>query len=863
MVASKTTKATKAKAPSKAKYTYRERVLDACSTLQHEHRKGSRGIHMASLRAQVHKAAEARGDKMGPHSNTYIAKAVKDLTAEGMLEHCPEPATVQVTPQATKTFTAARKSLNLATGPPTSPAAQEMFIRLVSHSPRKRSRPSGVHFGGSGADDADVGDSISAPVKRPRRSTGRPRKSKAALPSASRAPRRSMGTQAAASQGPKALTRMTKAELLAKIEELTERQQALRSDSPLTQMSDDEDGHDATEARLREQSQHYRERIEALEQQLTLGSASAVGGLHNIADRGNTMDTDDQPTRPSTPVEDMPTISPPSTPAAEAQSQPQTQAKRLLGASRVDPRAPLGMSRTQSGSFISHLSKRPTPAPSEPGDDHHADIDMAQYEPSQDAGSQGLSPSQESAYEVSQAERDALIKMAGLEQQLATMNQELVDVRSASAAAELRLQRSTQALEDKVIAREQIINSLEADIENARCRVSDMESMIAAKDQELDQLQGKREQATAEYEAARVVAAQQEQILRDTADELQETLVSRDTTVSEQQCALADLNARMAAAMATRDELTLALATADAERVRLFGELEGTLTAKMEVQRQFREQLQALQDAVVATEKDMQELETDRDRLRSECDRLQAVADAYETEVARLNRDIEEERERVAATTAQVADRDAQLTVKARQADELQAQLKAFVEQISTLEGKVWVTQARVEELEYALGSSREETTSAAKERDAEASKAVDLRMRVDIADESNKQLRDAVAERDARLAAISTDLETSLQQHNAVLDELATVNKLAETEKARKAALEDTLQQTKVALSSAQSEVGSLRAAKHLDEQTIAHLKKEFAKYRAQQTKWLSELSNEVDTAQASTVSVKIVGAI
>ena len=40
----------------------------------------------------------------------------------------------------------------------------------------------------------------------------------------------------------------------------------------------------------------------------------------------------------------------------------------------------MGVTRTQSGSFISHLSKRPTPAPSDSGDEHHEDMDMPSFD---------------------------------------------------------------------------------------------------------------------------------------------------------------------------------------------------------------------------------------------------------------------------------------------------------------------------------------------------------------------------------------------------------------------------------------------------------------------------------------------------
>ncbi|KAL1734207.1 hypothetical protein EV714DRAFT_269130 [Schizophyllum commune] len=860
MVATKTSKATKAKTAPKAKYTYRERVLDACAHLQ-QHKKR---IHMATLRAEIHRAAEERNDKMGPHAHRYIHKAVDGLVDEGMLERLPEPATISVTPSAKKTFKKARKSLNLSS-PPSSQADQEMFIRLVSHSPHKRRRQSNVHF--DGAADADVGESISARVsKRPRRSTGGPRKSRASVAGPSKAPRRSMA-QPSASQGPKPLSRMTKAELLAKIKELQERQQALRSESPLSELSDDEDNQ-AVEARLREQTQHYRERIEELEQQLALGFASAVGGPSGATYADDSMDMDEQPTldmddqrtqaedaptRPSTPEINAPSVSEPNSPEQPippSQPVPRTQAQRLLGAAR--PGAPMGVTRTQSGSFISHLSKRPTPAPSDSGDEHREELDMASFEQENDVGSHEYSPTQDSLFEPTQGERLAQEKVASLELQLAALNQDLVDVRRASAAAELRMQRSAQALEDKVVAREHTITGLEADVANAQRQEADLQAMIAAKDREVAGLQAKLEQAKGEYEAA----AQQEQALRGSVNELQQTLVARDTLIAEQTAMINDSNARLAGANASNEALALQLAASDAERTRLLNELEGTLAAKIDVQRQFREEVQALRVAAEETEKEMRELEEDRDELRNEREHLEAVSQSLEEEVAELKDQLEEQRVQVELMGAQVADRDAQLAARAREAEELQEKIDAFANQVSSLEQQVSESHARAAELENALAISREETAAMTRARDDEAAKVTDLRTRLDASEKTNIDLRTTIANHDAQLASISADLETSRQQHAAVREELATSNKLAETEQARAASLAGMLEQTKAALQAAQEEASGLRAAKKQDEETIARLKGSFGKYKVQQAQWLSEMSMEFDGAHASTVS-------
>ncbi|KAL1685982.1 hypothetical protein GGG16DRAFT_97364, partial [Schizophyllum commune] len=209
-------------------------------------------------------------------------------------------------------------------------------------------------------------------------------------------------------------------------------------------------------------------------------------------------------------------------------------------------------------------------------------------------------------------------------------------------------------------------------------------------------MQAKLEQAKTEYETV----AQQEQALRGSVNELQQTLIGRDTVIAEQTALINDYTARLAAATSSGEALALQLATTDAERTRLLGELEGTLAAKVEVQRQFREEVQALRVAAAEAEKELRELEEERDEMRNEREHLEAVSQTLEEEVGELKDQLEEERVQVELMGAQVADRDAQLAVRAREAEELQDKISAFADRVSFLEQQVADSNAKVADLE-------------------------------------------------------------------------------------------------------------------------------------------------------------------
>ncbi|KIO14337.1 hypothetical protein M404DRAFT_474703 [Pisolithus tinctorius Marx 270] len=82
------------------KHTYAERVLNAYSQAQREHRRQS--LHIATLRAQVRKTAQERKDKLGPNWASWVGKAVRKLEEQGVLEPINSSGYVRMTEEGKK-----------------------------------------------------------------------------------------------------------------------------------------------------------------------------------------------------------------------------------------------------------------------------------------------------------------------------------------------------------------------------------------------------------------------------------------------------------------------------------------------------------------------------------------------------------------------------------------------------------------------------------------------------------------------------------------------------------------------------------------------------------------------------------------
>ncbi|KAJ7697624.1 hypothetical protein B0H17DRAFT_1051645 [Mycena rosella] len=199
------------------KYTYAERVLGSFSLIQREHKKHA--IHLASLRVQVQKTANARKDKLGPHWKNWVGKAVHRLEEDGILASSEAAGTVALTPNGKKAISAARRILALPTTDSLSPDQEDLLWKQVT-----RQNPGQAVKRVRSASDDDENSDDDEPDYVPPKSRKRAR------------------TSVTASKNVDPTYKLTKAQLVEELAILKRAREAdmLRAASPLTVLDDDE-----------------------------------------------------------------------------------------------------------------------------------------------------------------------------------------------------------------------------------------------------------------------------------------------------------------------------------------------------------------------------------------------------------------------------------------------------------------------------------------------------------------------------------------------------------------------------------------------------------------------------------------------
>ncbi|KAI5118487.1 hypothetical protein M0805_003519 [Coniferiporia weirii] len=299
------------------RYSYAERVINAVSDIRQRTRRDS--IHLKTLATQVKKNADAQEDQLGPYWKTWIKSACDDLTSRTLFDSVPPPGHIALTPDGKKRIAKIRQSCQLSTDHEHSQGCREntAWAKLIRELPRPDSK-----------------------VK------------------ARSSVRLSKGGESTDSAGKKALSKMSKAELLAEVRKLQCAFDKLTS---------------AQNALEREKCAEVRKLNELLEAQddLILDLKDELSRQTDFeVDLGDTTMVNDSditmaPDEPNTP------------PPLSVESR--VLAKTNLKAHGLPQEPIFCLMRTKSGSFISSISKQPTPAPSDSGTEPGSPVHVEDY----------------------------------------------------------------------------------------------------------------------------------------------------------------------------------------------------------------------------------------------------------------------------------------------------------------------------------------------------------------------------------------------------------------------------------------------------------------------------------------------------
>ncbi|RDB30647.1 hypothetical protein Hypma_005764 [Hypsizygus marmoreus] len=641
------------KSAKTVKLSYTERVLGAFTQVQREHRKHA--IHIATLRAQVRKTAQERKDKLGPLWSNWVGKAIHKLEEEGIFAATEPAGTLTLTPLGKKAVNAARQSLSDSTNVIPSSVPEELIWKEIQAPTRgtKRGRRSSIKPLYVGESDGGDGDETfpsarATRSKRPRTSTKRGSPSK------------------------KPVAKMTKTELQAKLHALQKDYEDAvwrRDTSPLTDLDEDEF---SETNRLKAELQQRKAEVEQLRREL----AVAKGQAQLDEARAGT------PYRFSTPETTDLAFSSLIRPASGVP----TRSRPLLG-----------VTRTQSGSFISNLSKQPTPAPSSPGaglvDDQifdgvasrHGNDDTGVFDMQEDTNGHGQPASPSSVTPEVEADSEKFLELKrALETRVAEVNQLQTQFS--------RLRREYSNLEAAFREQGSRLTSLLPQLEGES---SDSERALR--------------RAKAELEASH--ALQLEELHRD-IEERDASIAASNAEKENYLARLSSLEQALADAESTIAKYVAQVMTADATIVTLRSE-------KSDAQKESEVELQAQTSIVQELEEQVQSLTMEATSLKEMIEQLEASKEAATASLqqavlqqALLSEKLGEKEVENESLGEQLSDSMNEMSALKATLTTSETSVTTLMSRVSSLADSLSQSRATVEELSQSLSSARQETAT-------------------------------------------------------------------------------------------------------------------------------------------------------
>ncbi|KAI0349859.1 hypothetical protein OH77DRAFT_1158261 [Trametes cingulata] len=889
----------------KAKYTYAERVLGALSEIQKEHRKHA--VHLATLRAQVRKTADARKDKMGPQWSQWVSRTVHRLAENGILDTSDPHGNVTFTPDAKKTISKVRRE-SMGPGVVPSPGLERRIWKDVTR-----------RFSGIG-------------IKRPRPSTPVSRTTWC------NDERDEEDSPPRKRQARKSLSKMTKAELEAELRDALERLHTTQELQPINA----------------EELSVLQEELSEREKEVTLLREE----LARLKSQPHTTD------RRATVGKSTRMLTPPPTNASLPSSSGRT---ATSARSRL---AVHGVTRTMSGSLISNLSKQPTPERSDAGSqgsdieelvfDDMEDVSMTAIPEVHDLFSRpqpahGLATPQSSPFLADRTDLepdadsqgdvgadvrrgpDVTEEIARLRSELETrslaldrlrnehesLSSECASLRESLRYRDDRLQaiRVDARARDKALASSELRSiGLEQSLAAGMTRRSELEAALdasvaalaversrnAALEEETSELRCKCDSLATELAGVRRDESSWRSIHQHTEEDLKSAMLEL-TGVKEQ----------LRSSQVEAQELKEALERSNALASTRTTELDQAATALAQNQDELETAKRALQSAHASQEilsARVAELEHDLDHAQEQCRVLNIAKEALERTSGDLQDTVEQLREELSHAKAQLESTRAEAQHSKVVINELrtiharaQADASAATEEAATLKVTVSELELAVDKLRSQLQDMAAQTAELRKsletaearrhiaESEAVASKISHDKLLSDLADktaqlssaaeelalvrrteaEVRRQLSESEKRHAADLVSLAAEksaiehalkaarvqvsgLEAQVQQLTARLstlsDELATAiaekkQLSAELHEAieRFAQLEQDLELARSDIQEAEEEIEELRKAKSEDEASIQSLKAGLAKLRQLQMDAMNEVDSKV----------------
>ncbi|KAF4618275.1 hypothetical protein D9613_011667 [Agrocybe pediades] len=552
---------------------------------------------------------------------------------------------------------------------------------------------------------------------------------------------------------------------------------------------------------------------------------------------------------------------------------------------------PAGVARTQSGSFISHLSKQPTPAPSSP--DRDADADAGADERLTDVDEMDLGQHNDDfipQHDITQPEPEAIPLHPEIEQlrtqlkenteELSIKNQSLLEKTKLLAEIQIRLdslvndrstlqeengrlsaeladtqkswkqsQEATAKAIEELRGSESSVDKLRKEATVTTSRLSNLETANESLLRERDDLKDEIERAKGDYESA--------------LQELRKQIVQLELLEAEHKAEIQDTKTKL-------DEVSTEARTLQERNA----QLDNSVTAYRKEVHEHTVSIANLGNVVEEKERRNKELAAELSAARESADTLIAQYEQAQATVTSLSESLTAVRATVVELEAQLKAATAQLEGQNDLAESLNLQLADKAGELTVVYGTLAESQRAIsqleeraasrdsviqrltEELATARGSGelaenalRDAEQRHAEERASLTCQIAGLNSSVTVANAEiesvNARLAEASQERDRLASALATETTEAEQLANSL-----------ETERQEKARLQDDLLKSKSMYEDLEEELLDFKAAKSADEKTITGLRKSFSNIRASQLKIFDELEGEITAAQASPVA-------
>lgn len=395
--------------------------------------------------------------------------------------------------------------------------------------------------------------------------------------------------------------------------------------------------------------------------------------------------------------------------------------------------------------------------------------------------------------------------------------QQVADLQSRLADAE-DVRRARDAAENQVTKLQDELTAMRAQVDQTRSGTGELNARIAALDEAVGQANAGWE---AEQEKTQELSTQlREAVAR--ADSLEAQVASADMAEEQQKqqgalrSEITQLGEQLKATESERDDFAVKLANAQAESIRLSGQIEQLEAAAQAADARHADasgNLAALEQETAALRKQLEEAKSRIETVQIERDQLIRASDQASAELERINAVNEQlatAKQEADALRGRVGELEANLATSAQAAAELERERDALLARMEALEARPVVPAS---ESERARREADQQLARLEQERQTAIKELGEVQARLKTAEAANTTADSRLAELESELRQLRDTSSTELAQARARATEFESSSRDLAGRLEKAAAERDTARQQAAGLAEAERELSAAKA--------------------------------------------------